>query len=146
MNVKSLDRIPWLSLVILWLAYALLGWYLSAHHIIWLVGAFVALVSLAVAWKSNPLLKRLLDLSSQGLVVVVIASVIVSILVTLAIIWNTAFNLIVIPFVATVLAQVESSFSGWSKPQTFLVLTFVAGFGLIVGEIVDLTIFAHNVR
>lgn len=146
MNAKSLGRIPWLSLVILWLAYALLGWYLSAHHIIWLAGAFVALISLAVASKSNPLLKRLISISSQGLVVVVIASVIGSILGTLAITWNTTFNLIVIPFVATVLAQIESSFIGWSKPQTFLLLTFVAGFGLMFGEIVDLTIFAHNAR
>jgi hypothetical protein len=146
MNVQVPGKIPWLSLVILWLAYALLGWYLSANHIIWLVGAFVALVSLSIAWKSNPLLKRLLNLSSQGLVVVVIASVIVSILVTLAIIWNKAFNLIVIPFVATVLAQIESNFSGWSKPRAFLYLTLVAGFGLIFGEIVDLTIFSHNAR
>ncbi|NJM87158.1 MAG: hypothetical protein HC847_08155 [Hydrococcus sp. RU_2_2] len=146
MNVKSNSRIPWLSLVIFWLAYALLGWYLSAHDIIWLVGALVALASLSVAWKSNPLLKQLLALSSQGLVVVVIASVIVSILITLAITWNTAFNLIVIPCVATALAQVESRFAGWSKPQAFLLLTFVAGFGLIFGEIIDLTILSHNAR
>ncbi|MCU0534066.1 MAG: hypothetical protein MUD14_09235 [Hydrococcus sp. Prado102] len=146
MNIKSINRIPWLSLVIFWLAYALLGWYLSAHHIIWLVGAFVALVFLSVAWKGNPLLKQLLNLSSQGLVVVVLASIIVSILITLAITWNTAFNLIVIPFVATVLAQVESRFVGWSKPQAFLLLTLVAGFGLMFGEIIDLTIFSHNVR
>lgn len=146
MNVKYSDRIPWPSLGIFWLAYALLGWYLSAHDIIWLVGAFIVVVSLAGAWKSNPILKRLFDLSSQSLVLLVIASVIVSILLTLAIIWNTAFNLIVIPFVATVLAQVELTFAGLNKIWMFLLLILVAGFGLTVGEIIDLTIFSHNVR
>lgn len=58
MNVGFLSRSPWLPLVLLWLAYALLGWYLSAHHIVWLLGAFVAVLSLAVASKSSPLLER----------------------------------------------------------------------------------------
>ncbi|MBW4612367.1 MAG: hypothetical protein KME21_03650 [Desmonostoc vinosum HA7617-LM4] len=40
MNVESLGKIPLMPLILLWLAYALLGWYLAAHQIIWLVGAF----------------------------------------------------------------------------------------------------------
>jgi hypothetical protein len=135
-------KIPWLSCVILWLAYALLGWYLSANHIIWLVGAFVGFLSLTIAWQRNPLFKRLIRLSSQGLFIVIIASIILSILLTSAITWTTSFNLFFIPCVATILAQIESSFVGLDKVQAFLFLIVVAGCGLIVGEIVDLTIFS----
>jgi hypothetical protein len=42
MNVGFFNRIPLMPLVLLLLAYTLLGWYLAANQIIWLVGAFVA--------------------------------------------------------------------------------------------------------
>ncbi|MEH2301342.1 hypothetical protein [Nostoc sp.] len=37
-----------MPLVLLLLAYALLGWYLAANHIIWLVEAFVAAMSIGI--------------------------------------------------------------------------------------------------
>ena len=137
-------KLPVLALIALWLAYALLGWYLSAHHIIWLVGAFIISLALAVAWKSNPLLERFTSLGSQGLFVIVAISLIISLSVALAITWTNSFTLIVIPFVAMILAQLEMGFSGFDKLATFLFLMFVAGTGLIFGEVVDLNIFPSN--
>ncbi len=55
MNVGFFSRFPDFSLVLLWLAYALFGWYLSAHHIVWLVGIFIAAIALFIASKSSPL-------------------------------------------------------------------------------------------
>jgi len=83
MNAGFFSRIFWLPRVLLWLTDALLGWYLSTHHIVWLIGAFVAVVPLAVAWKSSPWLERLVEFGSQGSVVVLVINLIVSISVAL---------------------------------------------------------------
>lgn len=48
MNLEFFNRIPLMPLVLLLLAYAFLGWYLAANHIIWLVGAFLAAMVIAV--------------------------------------------------------------------------------------------------
>lgn len=138
--VGPINKLPLLALSTLWLAYVLLGWYLSAHHIVWLVGAFVVFTAKAIVWKSSPLLKHLSTLGSQGLFVVIVVSLFVSISVALAITWSTSFTFIAIPFITTFFAQVEMGFYGFSKSQMLLVLTLTAGFGLILGEIVDLAI------
>lgn len=52
MNMEFFNRIPLMPLVLLLLAYILLGWYLAANHIIWLVGAFVVAIVIAVVRKS----------------------------------------------------------------------------------------------
>lgn len=137
-----MSGISWLSLIILWLAYALLGWYLAAHQIIWQIGTSIALLSLAVGWKSSLLLRRSLNLSSQGLFVVIIAGILISILVTSAITWINYFSLFFIPCIATMLVQVELSFVGCEQVRAFFFLTLVAGCGLLIGEIVDLTLFS----
>lgn len=138
--VRPVNRIPLLALSMLWLAYALLGWYLSAHHIVWLVGAFVVFIALALIWKSNPLLERLSSLGSQGLFVVIGISLVFSLSVALAITWSTSFLFIAMPFITTFFAQVEMSFKGFKKSQKLLFLTITAGFGLIFGEILDIGI------
>lgn len=138
--VRPVNRIPLLALSMLWLAYALLGWYLSAHHIVWLVGAFVVFIALAIIWKSSPLLEHLSSLGSQGLFVVIGISLIFSLSVALAITWSTSFLFIAMPFITTFFAQVEMSFKGFNKSQKLLLLTITAGFGLIFGEILDIVI------
>lgn len=136
-------KLPVLALITLELAYALLGWYLCADHIIWLLGALIASVALAVAWKSSPLLDRFTNLGSQGLFVVVIVSLIISISVV-AITWTNSFTLVVIPFFAMILAQVEMGFSGFDKLATFLFLTLIAGTGLVFGKIGYLNVFPSS--
>ena len=141
MNIVELVyKIPLLSLSTLWLAYALLGWYLSAHHIAWLVGAFVVFIAKAIVWQSSPLLKQLSNLSSQGLFVVITVSLIFSLSVALAITWSTSFAFIAVPFITTFFAQVEMGINGFNKSQQLLFLTLTAGFGLLFGEVIDLAI------
>lgn len=97
-----------------------------------------------MAWKSSPLLDRFTNLSSQGLFVVVIVSLVISISVALAITWTNLFTLVVIPFVAMTLTQVEMRFSGFDKLATFLFLTFIAATGLVFGEVIDLNVFPSS--
>lgn len=134
MNVEFMSKFYWFSLVLLWLAYAFMGWYLSAHHIVWLVGIFIA----SVASKSNPLLERLISFCSQGLLAVLFISFIVSISIALAITWSMLWTLIFLPITTTVLAELEMRFAGFRKIDTFWILTVLAALGLSMGEITDI--------
>lgn len=140
MNVAFFSRIPRLPLVLLWLTYALLGWELSAHHIVWLVGAFVAALALAAAWKSSPLFERLVLFGFQGWFVLLLISLIISISVALTVTSSILLSLIFLPLVTTFFAEVEMSFAGFSKRNTFLFLTVISGVGLGLGELIDIVL------
>jgi hypothetical protein len=127
------------SLGLLWLSYAFLGWYLAANHVIWLVGAFVVLLSLAIAWQGRVLL-TFLQLGSQQLLVM-LTVILGSIgLLYLLISPSVLPSLISIPLLASFLADIEMRFIGWSQRRRLLLSTFIAVVGLGLGEIVDLTV------
>lgn len=140
MNIGFISKIPWLALVLLWLVYALLGWYLSAHHIAWLVGAFVAALALAIVSKSSPWLDHLLKFISQGLVAFLLISLILSISLALAVTEPILLPLIVMPLVTTFLAELEMNSAGSNQINKFLILTIIAGLGLGFGEIIDIVL------
>lgn len=140
MNSELLNRFSWSSLLLMCLGYTLVGWYLSAHHIVWLVGIFIASVVLYVANKTNPILESLISFSSQGLLAVLFISFIASISIALAVIWSMLWTLIFIPLATTLLAELEMRLAGFDKINTFWILTFFAAFGLIMGEITDLVL------
>jgi hypothetical protein len=144
MNSQFFRTIPWSSLVLLWLAYVQMGWCLSAHHIVWLVGIFIAAVAFSVAWKSNPLVECLVRFFSQGFLVALVLSLLFSTLVALAATWSMLLPLIVIPLAATVLADLEMGLSGFSKLGTFLFFTALAGLGLAVGEMIDIVVLPSS--
>jgi hypothetical protein len=141
MNVRTFTKIPLLPLVLLWLTYTLLGWYLSAHHIIWLVGAFIIVFALAVGWNSNYWLERLVEFISRKLVTVLLVSLVVTILVALATTWSILLKLILLPLETVFLAEIEMCFAGFSKLNRFLILTILTGLGLGLGEIIDILFF-----
>lgn len=136
MDAGLFNRIPLMPLVLLWLTYALLGWDLSAHHIIWLMGIFVAAVVLAVLWKSNSWLEYLIRFGSQTFVLVLILTTSVALVAT----WSLLLNFFLMPFATTILANIEMRFAGFNKLDRFLILSLLAGFGLAVGETIDLVI------
>lgn len=137
MNLELFNRIPVISLVLLWLTYALLGWYLAAHQIIWLVGAFVAVVAIAIVRKSVFWLEQLLAFGSKTLVVILVVSASIALIAS----WSLLFSLFVIPVATMYLADLEMRFTGFKRLETFWILTSLAASGLIVGEIIDLLFF-----
>ncbi|MBE9003769.1 hypothetical protein IQ259_01670 [Fortiea sp. LEGE XX443] len=140
MNTEFVKKIPVIPLVLLWLAYALLGWYLAVHDIIWLAGAFIATVALAVVRKSNSWLENLVAFGSKTLIVVLSLSASIALIAS----WSLLLSLFLIPIATTFLADLEMRFAGFDKKDSFRVLTLLAGSGLIVGEIVDLLLFPSN--
>jgi len=143
MNAGLLNRIPLLPVVALWLAYALLGWYLSAYDIFWFVGACVAAVGLGLSWKSIAAWEQILKFASQGLLLIV-AMLLMCILVALAAARSILIPIVVMPLAITFLANVEMRFAGFSRFNTFLFLAFVAALGLGFGEVIDLLFLASN--
>ncbi|WP_414578861.1 hypothetical protein [Anabaena sp. CCY 9402-a] len=133
-NLEFNHRIPLLPLILLWLAYAFLGWYLAAHHIIWLVGGFVAMIAIAVVRKSITWLERLVSLGSRTLVVILVLSISIALVAT----WSLLFSLFLIPVASTLLADLEMRFAGFNKANSFWILTVLATTGLVVGELVDI--------
>ncbi|MUH00846.1 hypothetical protein F7734_54690 [Scytonema sp. UIC 10036] len=140
MNNEFLHKIPWQPLVFLWLAYAWLGWYLSAHDIAWLVGAFVAALVLAIAWRTIAGLERLIRFGSRALTVVLFLCASIALIAT----WSIFVTFLVLPLTTTLLAEMELRFSGFSKRDTFLLLTAIAGCGLAVGEAIDLILIPSS--
>ncbi|MDZ8051931.1 MAG: hypothetical protein RMX68_012270 [Aulosira sp. ZfuVER01] len=136
MNIDFHSRIPWIPLALLWLAYTLLGWYLAAHHIIWLAGCFIAAVALAIARKSISWLEQLLNFGSQTLVIILFLSLSIALVAT----WSLLFSLFLIPVATTFLADLEMRFAGFRKLDSFLVLTVLAVLGLVLGEMIDILI------
>ncbi|OKH58299.1 hypothetical protein [Scytonema sp. HK-05] len=136
MNVGSFKKVPLQPLVLLWLAYAWLGWYLSVNHIVWLVGASVAALVLAVAWRSISWLERLIEFGSKTLVVVLVLSASIALIAT----WSLFSTFIIMPLATTLLAAMELRFAGFSKRDRLLLVTVLAGFGLTVGEAIDIVL------
>ncbi|MEJ6483450.1 hypothetical protein N0Y54_19370 [Nostoc punctiforme UO1] len=140
MNVEFFNRIPLMPLVLLWLAYTLLGWYLATNQIIWLVGAFIAAIVIAIVRKSNSWLERLVEFGSQTLAVIFFLSISIAFVAT----WSLFLRLFLIPLATTLLADLEMRFSGFNKLDSFWILTFIAVLGLVVGELIDILLFPSN--
>ncbi|BAT53416.1 hypothetical protein NOS3756_23760 [Nostoc sp. NIES-3756] len=140
MNIGYSHKIPVLPLVLLWLAYALLGWYLAAHHIIWLVGAFVATIAIALVRRSIAWLESLVSFGSRTLVVVVSLSASIALVAT----WSVLLSLFLIPIATTLLADLELRFAGFKKIDSFWILTVLAGWGLTVGELIDILLLPSS--
>ncbi|WP_044500204.1 hypothetical protein [Nostoc sp. PCC 7107] len=140
MNMEFSTRIPMMPLVLLWLAYALLGWYLAVHHIVWLVGAFIAVVAIAVVRRSNAWLEELTAFGSKILIVILSLGASVALVAT----WSLLFSLFLIPIATTFLADLEMRFAGFDKKDSFRMLTLLAGAGLFIGEAVDLLFFPSS--
>lgn len=133
------SKFPWLSLVLLWLSYSLLGWYLSAYHVFWFMGVLVAVLALAIAWKSIPCLKDLIRFGSRGSWVILIMLVI-SVFISFIATWTLLLTLIIVPLITTFLAEIEMRFAGFSEVNTFVLLTVTSVLGLGLGEIIDILI------
>ncbi|MCC5666692.1 hypothetical protein LC653_23080 [Nostoc sp. CHAB 5784] len=140
MNVEFFNRIPLMPLVLLWLAYTLLGWYLAAHHIIWLVGAFVAAMVIAVVRKSISWLERLVEFGSKILAVILFLSISIAFVAT----WSLLLRLFLTPLATTLLADLEMRFSGFNKLDSFWILTVIAILGLVIGELIDILLFPSS--
>jgi hypothetical protein len=140
MNTQIFPRTPWLALSLLGIEYALLGWYLAAHHVFWLVGTLVVSTTLAVASKSNPMLEFLAWLSKQQIIVTIGVSLLFSLVVALSLVKPILLSLIPLPLITLLYALLEMRAVGFKQFDVFLWIVLVTGLSLGLGEAVDLFI------
>lgn len=138
MNNESFGKIPWLAIGILWLVYALLGWYLAAHHIVWIVGAGVLIATLTFTWKAIPFFKQLSWFSSQGLFIVTVINLVVSLCIILFVSDFQFLGLIFLPILTMLWTDLEMRSAGFNQRQIMLYLAAIASFGIGFGEVIDL--------
>jgi hypothetical protein len=140
MNTQLLPRKPWLGLSLLGVEYALLGWYLAAHHVFWLVGAFVVITTVAIAWKSNPMLESLAWFGKQQVFVAIGISLLFSVIVALTLVKPILLSLIPLPLVTLLYALLEMRAVGFKQSEIFLWIVLITGLSLGLGEAIDLFI------
>lgn len=138
MNIELLNKIPRLALGSLWLVYILLGWYLSINHLVWMMGSLFVLITLVVAWKSLPLLKQWSWFNSRNLFVAAGLSLLISLSAVLLVTDFPFLGLVFLPLVTLLLADLEMRAAGFSLREVYLYLVVIAGFGLSLGEAIDL--------
>ncbi|HLP88114.1 MAG TPA: hypothetical protein VK184_05845 [Nostocaceae cyanobacterium] len=141
MNAGFYRKIPVMPLILLWLAYYLLGWYLAVHQIFWLVGAFIVALAIAIVRKSSVWLENLLTFGSQTLVVILALSASIALIA----VWSLLFSLFLIPIATTLLADLEMRFAGFRKIDSFWIITTIACSGLALGEIIDLLVLPSSI-
>lgn len=137
-GVAFLRKIPWASLLLLLLSFALLGWYLSSYHPIWSFWSFVAVVAvtMAIIWGGNSLL-RWLRVGSQGL----FFALGLTLVACLAVLVSGLFAQVVMLLAAELLARIQMQSAGFSKNHTLWVLTVVVGLGLGLGWMTGTMLF-----
>ena len=138
MDTELLAKNPWFALMLLGAEYALLGWYLAAHHIFWLVGTFVVVLTLVVSWRSNPLLESLVQFLTQGVFLIISVSFFVSVVVVLALTNQILSSFILLPLVTLLYALVEMQAADFKQLDLFLWSVIMTGLGLGLGEAIDL--------
>jgi hypothetical protein len=139
-KIKFFSQLPLLPLTLLWLAYGLVGWQLSAHHIFWFVGVLIAVAAIAFAWTSSPWLGGAFGYLPQVLLV----ALVVSLLITLTAILPILVTLVIIPILTTVLAWQEMQVLNPRGIHIWGILIAFAALGLGVGELIDLLILPSH--
>lgn len=140
MKTQIATRRPWFALMVLGGEYGLLGWYLAAHHIFWLISTFIVVLTFAVVWKKNPILDFVAWFIHQQVLVVISLSFLLSLIVALAFIQPILLSLSLLPSVTLLYALLEMRSAEFKQSDVFLWIVVITGLGLGLGEAIDLLV------
>lgn len=135
-KIRSLNPLPLLPLTLLWLAYGLVGWHLSVHHILWFVGVLTAVAAIIFTWASSPWLDGALGYLPQVMLTALVSSLLIALTATSPLL----ITLVIIPILTTALAWQEMQALNLKGAWVWGILIAVAAFGLAIGELADLAI------
>ncbi len=132
-----------LALIPLGLSYVIVGWNLSAHHILWFAGLILVLLLTASAWVTGPQLARLVNAVPKFFMAVFLVLA-ASLVLTFALIHALFPTLVIIPLGTTLFAWQELRALNIRKHHVILTLMAVALTGLGIGEGIDLWLLPSN--
>lgn len=140
LNMKAQVSIPSScpALILLGVEYVILGWYLAAHHIFWLIGTFILGLTFAVIWKKNPILNAFEWLVQQQVIVVIGISFLLSLLLAWVYLKPVLLELSLLPLLTLVYALLEMRTAEFKQSDVLLWAALVTGLGLGLGETIDL--------
>lgn len=138
MNTSLLTPKPWLAIILLGGEYALLGWYLAAHHVFWLISTLIVVTTFALAWKSHPFLESLSWLIKQQVVVVIGISFFSSLVIALTLVQPILLSLTLLPMLTLLYALLEMRTANFKQVNVFLWIALMTIFSLGLGEVIDL--------
>lgn len=136
----------WLALALLSFAYGLLGWYLAAHHLIWLIGAVVIGAALLVDRQSARFLANFAQLGNQSLVMVFGASFLFTLFVTALVLKPLFLSIVILPVLTMLFADLELRVAGVKPINIALYLAMIAAVSLGIGEFLDLFYASPSLR
>jgi hypothetical protein len=136
----QLIRNPWLALLLLGGEYAILGWYLGLHQIFWLIGISLLILTFVINCRNNQTLEPIIWFISQPLFLVLGISLLFSLVVVLIFIQPILLSLITLPIITLLYAVIEMQAAGFRQVTILVWLLLVTGFGLGMGEFIDLLI------
>lgn len=129
--MANLAKTPWFPLILVALAYSLLGWHLAAYHILWTVGSFMGafLLTATLIWGGRTV-GNIFRLGPRS----VLTMFLLSAAITIAVAASTLFALILILLLAEILARLEmQSVGGFGQLFSFGTISLVACLGLWLG-------------
>lgn len=124
----------------LWFTHIMLGWYLAAHHVAWLVGIGAIVLTLMLTGTGGAFFGQVAWFTSRSSLIAISISLCVSIAAFLFVTDFQFLGLIFLPVVTMFLADLELRSAGFSQRQILLCLAGMAGLGISVREWVDLVL------
>lgn len=140
MNTQSFTLRPRFALALLGGEYILLGWFLAAHHLFWLIGSCIVVLTFTIIWKRNPLLSFLSWFANQQILVAIGVSFLISLLIAFIFIKPILISLSLLPFATLMYAVLELQTAQFKQSDILLWSLVITGLGLGVGEAIDLLI------
>ncbi|HEY9703217.1 MAG TPA: hypothetical protein V6C58_12260 [Allocoleopsis sp.] len=138
-----MNKLPWVSLLILFVTYAACGWTLPAKIMYWYMWLFVSLSALIICLFLTSSLKifdrifsKLLATDNRAFILAILFSLTTVIFFR----WINIAVRILLLVCATILARLDLQVEGFTKVQAFFILYFFSLLGLGTGILLHIAI------
>ncbi len=129
-------KLPWISLAILFAAYSTFSWFLTHATVTWLAWALVLMFTLLQALLLTTLfdgVKLVIGRWLKSDVGYFTLILVVSLSVTIALVWFKIFGYFLVLVAAEILARLDLQNAGFNRLQALLILSLFSFLGLAAG-------------
>lgn len=131
-----MSKFPWVSLGVLFAAYTTFSWFLTHATVSWLAWALVFTFTLMQALLLTTLfdgLRAILKSWLRSDVGYFTLIIVMSMGVTIALVWFKVFGYVLVLVAAEILARLDLQNAGFNRVQALLILSLFSFCGLAIG-------------